>query len=266
MNARFALVAALAWTAPAFAEEPEGTDAVPASSEPTIAAPVAPAPTPTAIATSPRAEATPVTPVTPPAPATPPVPRAEVLTLELGSRTLFVRDDAYGMFSKRRALDVGGFTLTAPVYRDGPWGYAAGASFEGQDDVRGTARSTPTGFDIFRVVARGEVSYAAYRYMTVYGSVGLGGESLEFRYGSTGDAGSQKTWSPTGEVGLGVAAQAQLGWARVGLRFDGGYAMAKAHALRVTLPEVGDVVRQPVDLGTLTTSAPFARVALQFGF
>ncbi len=259
MKTCLTLLATLACAAPAWASEPAAPQPSSDDAEARESAalePVAPSvPTPAVPPFAPGASAPAAT-----------VPRPETLTLELGSRTLFVRDDAYGVFSSRRALGVGGFALRAPVYRDDAWTYAAGLSLEGQDDVRGSVRSVPVAIDVFRAVARGEVSFAATRYLTAYGSVGVGAESIEFRYGSASEAAWSKTWSPTGELGLGLGAHAQVGWARIGLRLDGGYALAKSHALRVTQPEVGDVVRQPVDLGTLSTSAPFARVALQLGF
>ncbi len=260
MKSCFALLAALAWASPVRAAEPSTQDADDAEGTPKTApervapsAAVVPAGAPNPSASAEVA----------PAPAT---PRRETLTLELGTRTLFVQDDAYGIFSKRRSLPVGGFALRAPLFRDDAWTYAAGLSLEGKDGVQGDVRSLPASFDLFRVVARGEVSYAAYRYLTAYGSIGVGAESLEFRYGDAAQNATSKSWSPAGEVGVGVGTHAQLGWARLGLRVDGGYTAAKSHALRVTLPEVGDVVRQPIDLGTLGTSAPFVRVAIQLGF
>lgn len=259
------LLLALAWSAAAHAAEPGAAPGDANAPEapaqvPAAEAPAKPAPPPVAVATVPAAAPSP----SPKAEA--PVARAETVTVEFGSRTLYVRDDAYGIFSNRRALEIGGLALRVPVYRDDAWTYAAGVSFDGKDGVGGTARSVPVAFDLLRVVARGEVSYDFLRYGTAYGGVGLGAESLDFRYGGATESAWAKTWSPTGELSLGVGAHGNIGWLRLGARLDGGYAVAKSHALRVALPEVGDVVRQPVDLGTLSTSAPFVRFALHVGF
>lgn len=192
----------------------------------------------------------------------------ERFSVDLFSRHLIVRDDAFGLVSRERALGLGGLAVGATVFRDGPWSLRAGAAIEGRDALNGTARGVSVSVALNRPTARGEAAYALNRIFDAVAGVGVGAEKLEFRYAATGSDGAASTesWKPTADLAAGVDAHVRLGPVLVGARVEGGYLVSGSHALRVTLADVGDVTRQSIDLGTLSTGGPFTRFALRVAY
>jgi hypothetical protein len=143
-----------------------------------------------------------------------------------------------------------------------------GAAIEGRAAMSGKARGASVSVAIERPTLRGEVAYALTRNVDAVGAVGLGAEKLAFRYATTSpeESASTDSWRATADLAVGVDAHVRLGPVLLGARLEGGYLASGAHDLRVTLPEVGDVARQPIDLGPLATGGPFTRFALRIGY
>jgi hypothetical protein len=192
----------------------------------------------------------------------------ERFSIDLSSRRLVVRDDAIGLFSGDRAIGLGGLAGRFSAYHDGPWTVSVGAAIEGRAAMSGKARGASVSVAIDRPTLRGEVAYALTRNVDAVGAVGLGAEKLAFRYATTSpeESASTDSWKATADLAVGVDAHVRLGPVLLGARLEGGYLASGAHDLRVTLPEVGDVARQPIDLGPLATGGPFTRFALRIGY
>jgi hypothetical protein len=294
MNAR-ALLSILALAAPAFAADGGAVTPVPASAPAAANAPPAASSAPASeAAEGPSDDAAPI-PAPAPVPVFAPTSAARVTTaaqatrssvaesaaaakvedlaperfsFDLASRALFVRDAALGVFSSERKVGLGGLAVRATVYRDGPWAIAVGAAIEGRDAIGGKARGADVSAELHRPTLRAELAYELSPIFDAVGAIGVGGEKLVFRYAdaATSEAASADSWKASADVGLGVDAHTRLGPVLVGVRLEGGYLVSGAHGLRVTLPEVGDVARQPIDLGSLATSGAFTRFALRIGY
>ena len=270
----FALVA-LTLAAPAFADDP------PAPSAPS-AMPALEAPPPVVVAPEMVIDAPPPLRTGPP-PAVVrtglverPVPEVEApraaatperVSIEVFARRQHVGDGNFALFSDNAALGLGGIAVRAPVYSEGPWTLSAQASIEGHEALVGAARGAKLSVDLSRAVGRAELAYAIYPQLSALGAAGFGGEVADFRYvGSNAEEGHLKTWSSFGELAAGLDAHVRLGSVLVGARLEGGFVAAAAHDLKATLPDVGDVVRQPIDFGTLSFNGAFSRFALHLGF
>ena len=254
-------LALFAVAAPAWADEGPATPAATPAATPVETPAVTPAATPAA----PLAATPAVTPEVRAA-APPAVPGSERVSLEFSSRSQFVRDANFGLVSATNNLPMGGLTLRARVYHDGPWTASLSLGAEGSDKPHGLARAAKLDIDVTRVVVRGEAGYDFSKYISAVAAIGAGGEVMAFEYDNGKERGSSKSWKALGEAALGADAHVRLGPVLIGARFEGGYAAAGKHSLSVTLPDVGDVVRQPMDFGNLGLSGPFTRFALRIGF
>jgi hypothetical protein len=192
----------------------------------------------------------------------------ERFSFAFSSRDVAPRDAAFGLFSDVRSLGLGGFGGRVTVFREGPWTASAGAMIEGRGETKGAARGAKVAMELDRPTARGELAYALAGFVDLVGGVGLGAEKGRFLYerATEGESASAASWVATADAALGADLHTRFGAMLLGLRLEGGYLASGAHGLRFTLPEVGDVVRQPIDLGTLRTSGPFTRFALQVGY
>lgn len=277
MKPQLISLALFAVAAPAWADEGPATPAATPAATPVETPAVTPAVTPAATPVETPAvtpAATPAAPlaatpaVTPEvrAAAPPAVPGSERVSLEFSSRSQFVRDANFGLVSATNNLPMGGLTLRARVYHDGPWTASLSLGAEGSDKPHGLARAAKLDIDVTRVVVRGEAGYDFSKYISAVAAIGAGGEVMAFEYDNGKERGSSKSWKALGEAALGADAHVRLGPVLIGARFEGGYAAAGKHSLSVTLPDVGDVVRQPMDFGNLGLSGPFTRFALRIGF
>ena len=281
MKPQLISLALFAVAAPVWADEGPATPAATPAATPVETPAVTPAVTPAATPVEtpavppaqPPAVVPAVTPVETPAqtpavlPAAPPaLPESERVSLEFSSRSQFVRDANFGLVSATNNLPMGGLTLRARVYHDGPWTASLSLGAEGSDKPHGLARAAKLDIDVTRVVVRGEAGYDFSKYISAVAAIGAGGEVMAFEYDNGKERGSSKSWKALGEAALGADAHVRLGPVLIGARFEGGYAAAGKHSLSVTLPDVGDVVRQPMDFGNLGLSGPFTRFAVRIGF
>ena len=270
MNARafFLLVSSLAFPAVAGEGMAAAEDADDAADVPATPAPPAAAPARAVRPATAPARASVADPASTPASDASGEPMPERFSIDLSSRRLVVHDDAIGLVSGDRAIGLGGFAGRASVYRDGPWTVSAGAAIEGRAAMSGKARGAAVSVALDRPTLRGEVAYAITRNLDAVGAIGLGAEKLAFRYATTSpeESASADSWKATADLAVGVDAHVRLGPVLVGVRLEGGYLASGAHDLRVTLPEVGDVTRRPIDLGSLETSGAFTRFALRIGY
>ena len=197
----------------------------------------------------------------------PGAPQSERFTVEVFGRRQFVSDANFALFSDKDSQGFAGLALRAPVYHAGPWAFSAEVSTEGRESLGGDARGGRVWLDVGRSMVRGEAAYAVFPILSAFAATGVGGESADFRYvNATLEEASSKTWSLAGDASLGLDVHTHLGPVIVGARVEGGYFAARAHALSVTLADVGDVVREPIDFGTLKMSGAFSRFALRLGF
>jgi len=270
MLARAVILSSLTLALPVFADEAHPADASPTSdAPPVVVAPelVIDAPPPLRTGPPPAVVHSVIA-----APAAgelvvPGAPPMERLTVEVFGRRQFVNDANFALFSDKDSQGFAGLALRAPVYHAGPWAFSAEISTEGRESLGGDARGGRVWLDVGRSMVRGEAAYGLLPVLSAFAATGVGGESADFRYvNAMLEQASSKTWSLAGDASLGLDVHTHLGPVIVGARLEGGYFAARAHALSVTLADVGDVAREPIDFGTLKMSGAFSRFALRLGF
>ena len=192
--------------------------------------------------------------------------RTERISLELFTRAVYARDDGFGVFTTSKSISHGGLALRVPVFRAHPWSVSVGASVEGRDGLEARVRDATARVEFTRPLARGEVAYAFTSNLDGVASVGLGAERMEFSYDTGLERAGGDSWRAAADASLGGDAHWRLGPLTFGIRFEGGVLAARGHVVRAPRPEVGVVVRQPVDLGTLASSGNFLRFGLRVGY
>jgi hypothetical protein len=195
-------------------------------------------------------------------------PAVERFAVELSSRGVRPSDDGFGLFSDRRHLGLGGLGVRVPVSRDGVWTFSVGALIEGRKAMERDARGASVSLALNRPTLRGEAAYALHANLDLVGALGVGAERATFVYAATSPAegATSEGWASTADVAVGVDGHVRLGPMLTALRLEGGYLASAPHALTVRLPDVGDVVRRPIDFGSVSTGGPFLRFALRVGY